>query len=365
MRVDVVDPSAFTPPYDHGLCCALGHAGVSVELVTSRFAYGEVPTPVGYVRRELFYRRVHAPVNSRRRRVLKALVHGPEMLAYRREARRADLVHFQWLEIPWLDRRLLPDRPLVLTAHDLLPREPHPGQLRAQRRALDAVDAIVVHSAYGRDQLVGGLSLDPAKVHVIPHGAFAHLAGLPAAGLPPELAADGRPVVLFFGLLRPYKGLDVLLEAWRGIEEAELWIVGRPRMALEPLQAQAPPGVRFVPRFVSEVELAACFRRADIVVLPYARTERFDQSGVLASALAFGKAIVLSDIGSFSEVAALGAARLVPAGDPGALRAVLSELLADSDARARLGQAALSAAAGTYSWEVAAARTLELYRRLV
>ena len=123
------------------------------------------------------------------------------------------------------------------------------------------------------------------------------------------------PVVLFFGLLRPYKGLDVLLDAWRGIEDAELWIVGRPRMPIEPLRARAPANVRFVPRYVSDAELPAFFRRAEVVVLPYSRTERFDSSGVLAAALAFGKPTVLSDVGGFGEVAAAGAARLVPPGD--------------------------------------------------
>ncbi len=110
--------------------------------------------------------------------------------------------------------------------------------------------------------------------------------------LPGELGEVQSPVVLFFGLLRPYKGLDVLLDAWRGIEDAELWIVGRPRMPIEPLRARAPANVRFVPRYVSDAELPAFFRRAEVVVLPYSRTERFDTSGVLATALAFGKPTV-------------------------------------------------------------------------
>ncbi len=50
MRVHVVDPSAYTPPYDHALCAALGAAGADVELVTSRFAYGAAPAPDGYRR---------------------------------------------------------------------------------------------------------------------------------------------------------------------------------------------------------------------------------------------------------------------------------------------------------------------------
>jgi glycosyltransferase involved in cell wall biosynthesis len=157
----------------------------------------------------------------------------------------------------------------------------------------------------------------------------------------------------------------VLLEAWRGIAGAELWIVGRPRMPLEPLQAAAGPSVRFVPRFVSDAELPAFFRRADVVVLPYTRTERFDFSGVLATALAFGKPLVVSDIGGFGEVAAAGAARLVAPGEPGALGAALSALLGDPGAREALGAAARRAAAGVYSWDEAARRSVALYTSLV
>ena len=189
----------------------------------------------------------------------------------------------------------------------------------------------------------------------------------PRAPLPPELSAsgsDGRPVVLFAGLLRPYKGLDTLLAAWAGVQGAELWIAGRPMMDLAPLRALGGEGVRWVPRFVSDGELAALLARADVVVLPYARTQRFDQSGVLATALAFGKAVVVSDIGGFSEIAAAGAARLVAPGDPEALAAALSELVADPTERERLGAAALAAARGPYSWDAAAGATLALYERI-
>jgi glycosyltransferase involved in cell wall biosynthesis len=278
----------------------------------------------------------------------------------------ADVVHFQWLPVQAVDRWLLPRRPTVLTAHDLLPREPRPGQAFAQRRLYEAVDAVVVHSEYGRRQLVGELGVDPGKVRVIHHGAFKHLTlqqhELP---LPAELAGVREPVVLFFGLLRPYKGLDVLLDAWRGIEGAELWIVGRPRMPIEPLRARAPASVRFVPRYVSDAELPAFFRRADVVALPYSRTERFDQSGVLATALAFGKPTVVSDVGGFGEVAAAGAARLVAPDDVAALRGALSGLLADPQEREGLAWGALAAASGVYSWQLAAEQTLALYRELV
>ncbi len=394
MRVDVVDPSAFTPPYDDALCAALARAGASVRLITSRFAYGEVPAPEGYGVRWAFYRRARGAPGSRRRRIGKLLTHGPDMGRYRRAAVAdgVDVVHFQWLAVPWLDVRLLPQRPLVLTAHDLLPREPRPGQAAAQSRLFDRVDAIVVHSRYGRSQLVDRLGVAPEKVHVIHHGAFVPALGpgaAPAPGpgagaaagagagagdappaLPPELAAGGGsdgPVVLFFGLLRPYKGLDTLLAAWREVTGAQLWIVGRPMMDLSALRAAAPGSVRWVTRFVSDAEAAAVMARADVVVLPYARTERFDQSGVLAGALGAGRAIVATDIGGFSELAGdgLGALSLVPPQDPAALAAALAALVTDPSARARLGSAALAAARGPYSWDAAARATMALYARLL
>jgi glycosyltransferase involved in cell wall biosynthesis len=365
LRVQLVDPPAYTPPYDHALCAALARAGADVELVTSRFGYASVPRGAGYVTSEAFYRIAAGAAGSRLRRATRLAQHVPDMLRCARHARAADVVHFQWLTVQPLDVHLLPRgaAPLVLTAHDVLPREPRAGQLRAQRALYDRVDAVVVHSEHGAARLRDELGIDPAKVRVIPHGAFAHLAQQrDVRPLPPELAAVEKPVVLCFGLLRPYKGIDVLLEAWRGIEDAELWIVGLPKLDLAPLRAAAPPGVRFVPRFVADEEIPAFFRRAELVVLPY---REIDQSGVLFTALAFGSPLLLTRVGGFPEIAATGAARLVAPGDPTALHAELAALLADDAARERIGAAARAAAAGPYAWDAVAAAHLELYASLV
>ncbi len=369
MLVHVVDPSAYTPPYDDALCRALAAAGAEVQLHTSHFAYGEVPPAEGYERIERFYRRAHGLPSAEHKRgraglLLKLAEHGPDMWRYRRAAYRADVVHFQWLTVQPLDIHLLPDgRPLVLTAHDVLPREPRPGQLAAQRRIYERMNAIIVHSEHGRERLVADLDLDPARVHVIPHGVLRpHPTGPPR--LPDELPSikPDTAVVLFFGLLRPYKGIDLLLEAWAGIEHAELWIVGMPRMDLEPLRAAAPPGVRFVPRFVSEAESAALFERADLAVLPY---HEIDQSGVAFTALGTGTPILASAVGGLPELDATGAVRLVPPGDVEALRAGLRALLADPLGRQAMARAARRAASGTYGWEDIARRTLALYAAVI
>ena len=370
MKVQIVDPSAFTPPYDRALAAALARAGAEVELLTSRFLHGPVPAADGYRVEEAFYRRSAARgVDAPARLPFKAAEHLPDMLRFQRRHNDADVVHYQWLTVPALDAHLLPPRrPRAMTAHYILPPQPSRRQVRAARRVFAAMDAIVAHSEHGAARLRDEVGIGADKVRVIPHGAFDYLTKLPAEKpLPAELEGAKGPVVLCFGLLRPYKGIENLIDAYGRIENAaaELWIVGNPRMDVEPLRRRAHEAggrVRFAIRFVDEAEIPAIFRRADLVVLPYLDAEH---SGVLYTALAFGKPLLLSAVGGFPEVAATGAARLVPPGDTGALAAALGELLGDEHARTELGAAATRAAAGPYSWEESARLHLALYRDLL
>ena len=360
MRVHLIDPSAYTPPYDRALASALAAAGAQVRLTTSRFTAGDVPPAPGVTVDEGFYGRVPA---GRARVAAKLARHVPGMLRASRV--RADVAHFQWLAVQPVDLGLLRAfaAPTLHTAHAGLPRQP-PGRRElmraAQRRLYSAVDAVVVHSEHGRRRLVDEVGLDPARIRAIPHGVLP----MPGGGsLPPELRDTGEPVVLLAGLLRPYKGIDVLLDAWTGISGAQLWIAGLPRMDPAPLRraAAAGDGVSLVERFVTDPELGALLRRADLVVLPY---REIDQSGVLFAALAAGRPLVLSDVGGFPEVAATGAAELVPPGDAGQLRATRRGLLSDGVARRGMAAAAARAAAGPYAWGPIARAHLDLYAEL-
>jgi glycosyltransferase involved in cell wall biosynthesis len=368
MRVQLVDPSAFTPPYDHALAAALARAGASVELVTSPFLYGPTPEPQGYRVTERFYRRSAARgLGAAGRRAFKLAEHLSDMRRFRRNA-DADLVHYQWLTVPGLDPLLLPSlRPRLMTAHYMLPKRPSRRRLATARRAFGRMDAVIAHSRQGARRLTEEVGIDPARVHVIHHGAFDYLTRLPEERpLPADLRGVEGPVILFFGLLRPYKGIDVLLEAFRSLRGAELWIVGNPRMPVEPLRrqaAQAPGTVRIVPRFITDPEIPAYFRRADVVVLPYRDVEH---SGVVYTALAFAKPMVLSAVGGFPELAAEhGAARIVPPEQPAALAQALDELVEDDAARTELAAAARRAAEGAYSWDRIGAQTLTLYEELL
>ncbi|MDQ2623134.1 MAG: glycosyltransferase family 4 protein [Actinomycetota bacterium] len=388
MRVKLIDPSAFTPPYDRALAAALAAAGVDVELITSEFLYGLVPPSEGYGVSLDFYRRTSRKAAGRAgranvRRARKVLEHIPDMVRLRHRLDREPdgpdplVTHYQWLTLPYLDRHLLSGRrPRVMTAHYILPLTPSNRDRTRTRRVFDSMDAVIAHSRGGAERLVEEVGLPADRVRVIPHGTFDYLTRQPEEMmLPPELGGQRGdrprgPVILFFGLMRPYKGIDTLLDACAALDPTaelppELWIVGNPRMDLTELRERAGNlgiDVRWVTRFIEDAEIPEIMRHADLLVLPYHDGE---QSGVLYTGIAFGKAMIVSEVGGIGEVAREhGLARVVAPGDADDLAAALTDLTADGAAREELAARSAAAAAGPFSWSVIAGQTLDLYREL-
>jgi glycosyltransferase involved in cell wall biosynthesis len=332
VRVVVADPPAFTPPYDHALCAALAAAGADVELVTSRFRFGDAPAAQGYRRRELFY-----PLSSRlfrrsRLRLPLKVAEHPLGLA-RLALTAADVLHLQWLGLPEADAFLLRHRaPLVLTAHDLLPRRTA-SRTGLWRRIFGRFERIVVHSERGRDTLAR-FGVPEERLRVIPH---------PVSPGPVE-HANGSRTVLALGLVRPYKQLEHAREAVARVPGAELLVAG---------DAQA---------FLPEPEIDRALAASAVAVFPY--KPELDQSGALLRALGAGVPAVVYDVGGLPEpVRAYGAGRVVAPDDVDGLAAALRELLDDPDALAAAREGALRARE-ELTWDASARAHLELYREL-
>jgi len=351
MRVVLADPPAFTPTYDHELAAALARAGAEVELVTSRFRFGDVPVPEGYVRAEVFY-----PVSSRvfgrsRLRVPVKVAEHPFGVATLRR-RRADVVHLQWLAAPELDDRLLRLRtPSVFTAHDLLPRRTA-GRPDLWNRLLSRFDRVIVHSLNGRDTL-SGLLEDPSRIRVVAHPVFPS---------DPERSDDGR-TVLSFGVIRPYKGLGDAIEAVRRAGNARLLVAGDPLEPVEPYRAAAAGlDVEWRLGYLPQAEVDRALGDATIAVFPY-RPE-LDQSGALLRALGAGVPAVAYDVGGVAEpVQRYGAGRVVAAGDVEALAAAIRELLGDRDALEQ-ARAGARCAREELTWDAAARAHLAIYEEI-
>ena len=165
-------------------------------------------------------------------------------------------------------------------------------------------DAFIVHSEHDRELLGSIYELSGRPVAVVPHGPFDHYA---VERVPSE---DGAFRLLFFGLIRPYKGLKYLVEAFNRLspEEARdfsLTVVGETWEGhTEPFEMiEASPHrerITVVNRYVSDDEAKEYFARADALVLPYLRSSA---SGPLHIAMSNGMAVVVSAVGGLTEAA--------------------------------------------------------------
>lgn len=388
LRVLLVDPNANTPPYDRALAHALASAGCHVELVTSRFLYESLSQPAGYVVREQFFGlagsalagQIGADSHPLFRRALKAGEYPLDwvLLLAQIARRRPDLVHVQWSVQPELDLLLwrLLNRlrvPLVATVHNLVPHDSRPADVNRYGRLYRAADALVVHSQRSAQALRERWSIPAERIVVAPHGPL--LEDVPELDRATVRQRLGLPrdaeIVLFAGLIEPYKGLTDLIEAFGPLAarrpQARLVIAGRPNESFEPHRARLQALGLFDRttldlRFLPEPELAAYLCAANLVALPYRATTA---SGLLFAARRFGRAVVATEVGDLAEVVVDGEnGLLVPPSSPERLGAATERLLADPSLAERLGQAGRAAAFGPEGWAEAARRTLALYRRL-
>jgi glycosyltransferase involved in cell wall biosynthesis len=372
--------------YAYNLSCALARRGHELTLVTA----------AGYELED----RAGLPANVR---LIKAIgrftaargASWPELA--RVGARRAEAL-YDAFAVSALARRLRPELihlhctnpialaylaglrllgvPLVATAHIVTPHEPIRFQRAIYRPLHRLADLVVAHSEVDRSRLVEEFAVDSERVVVIPHGEYGFFE---RGGEPPDRDTARRAlglvpadeVALFFGYIREYKGLDVLLEAWQAVlaarPRARLLVAGDPvrlssarRAELERWAERLGAVHRF--GYVPFQEVPRYFAAADLLVMPY---RRISQSGVLYLALALGVPVVATRVGALPEMLRDGdTALLVPPESPAELAAALIRALADPELRGRLARGGRRLA-DRHSWPAIAEQTETAFARLV
>lgn len=375
IKVLLVDPSLYTAPYDAALTEGLLSAGVAPMWATRPIRAGDrQEIPAQYVD-DFFYRRTDSSEESAWRTVRKgaAHLHGLVTLFAKVFQHRADVVHVQWIVLPVLDAlaigiiRLF--KPVVLTVHDTVPFN---GERMSRWKSMGfhlpvrLAHRLITHTVAGRNQLVAaGVPAD--KISVIAHGPLK--LGYPVAAR--EGAGDGAAAteatynMVLFGEIKPYKGLDVLVEAVGALpasvqDRLRIFVAGRPRMDLAPIQQRiAALGVgrcfSFDLRRLSEQEMAALFSKADAFVFPY---RQIDASGVYFLVKALGRWLIASKVGVFAEqIDGTDDGRLVPSGDAQALAEALQDAVLRRPQARRM--------ANKDSWESIGADTRQLYESVL
>ena len=362
----MLDPSLFTGRYDDSLCAALAGAGADVTLLARPMRATDAIDPQGYRYVPHFFRHSEALRKrigeGRRFRVAKAMEYGLSCaLGDLRSLARADVVHVQWLPLAPADRlmlrRLKGRAALIHTVHNADAYHADAGvQGRGYRALLDQFDALV------------GQGIDPAHIHVTPHPPM-QLMTATAADLA-SVPDPAVPRILFFGTIRPYKGVDLLIDAclqqWQAGHAFELVLAGKPFMDVAPL-LQKVRAAGFADRlltdfgFLTEGRLDAHMVKSDVIAFPY---RHIDSSGAFLSALHHGKAMVTSDAGMFGQLPE-GVATRFPAGNASALAQALLPLVQSAAIRQKQGGQARAYGTIMGDWKDMAVATIGIYNAVL
>jgi glycosyltransferase involved in cell wall biosynthesis len=290
--------------------------------------------------------------------------------------RRPDIIHFQWLTLPAVEAfylaKLKAVAPLVFTLHNTTVFHASPAsrvQSIGLRTALQQFSAVIVHTEYTKRKAVEKHWVPPDKLHVIPHGVFDHFHRLCPD---PPATTTGDQQVLFFGTIKPYKGLDLLVRAFAALPAevratTRLIIAGLPQMDMTPVRKLARDlnineRITWHTRFIPPEEVPVLCRSASLMVLPY---REIDQSGVLMTAIAFERPLIAARTGGVPETVKDGVhGILVQPGNIAELTAAMHGLLIDPGRRRSMQQELHSLRAGKLSWQNIAAQTLNLYEAL-
>ena len=353
--------------YVHALCDALSALPIDLALLTTqRYELEDRPQTferMRVLRRENYVRTLY--------RLALILVRW-----------RPDILHIQTFIAPRKDVLLvllcrLCGVRIVHTVHNILPHEVRLFERQTYSFYYQMAAALILHSKANIEQLRQVKDdLDPRRLHIVPLGNYTHFRSLEMSreearaqlGLP-----AAAQIALFAGMVRPYKGLDLLLDAVPAVRvacpEALFVVAGQVYEGREQYDEQidrlgvGSEGLRVHFDYLSMEDLVAHVCAADLVVLPY---REIYQSAVLIFAYSFGRAVVATRVGAFPECVEEGESGwLVEADDVGDLQRGLIEALSDPKCLAAAGIRARQLADEDYGWPAIAARTVRVYESAV
>jgi glycosyltransferase involved in cell wall biosynthesis len=293
----------------------------------------------------------------------------------------AEIVHIQWWSLPLFPDCLtfalaakLRGVPVVITVHNVLPHESSPWFLRASRVLYRLADHLIVHSEVNRAQLLEHFHCDADRVSCIPMGIDAPIAtALDKESARAQLGIPtSRPTFLFFGTVRPYKGLDILLRAIAEVRkhypEVLLVIAGKPWEPWARYQAIIDDlglAEQVIARldYIPESEVPIYYAAADLVVLPY---RHFDaQSAVGAQVLGHGRPMIVTECGGLPALVNHDARWIAAPDDAVALAEKIGGFLAEPK-RATAAFTEIAEQAGeAMSWKASAEAHWAIYERLM
>ena len=292
----------------------------------------------------------------------------------------ADLLHAQWWSLPLAIIYgcicaifKLRGKPVVFTVHNVLGHERSQLFETASRWLFKLGDHFIVHTEKNRRQMEATYGISRDCISVISHGSLDfHVKNhRDRDTIRQEFGIDSRhKVILLFGAIRPYKGVDTALKAFSKVlpevPDAILMVAGKLWQKWEPYQElmntlPIADSVRTFLEYIPSGEVYKYFEAADLVILPY---HHFDsQSGIGGTAVSFRKPLIVTAVGGLPSLVK-NQKYVVPPKDPEALARSIIACLNDQAQLTAMAADAETVAA-EMNWSSIAHKTLAIYDQML
>jgi len=261
-----------------------------------------------------------------------------------RRLRDYDAVIFVWWIWVWaVPYRLMMfgRRRVILQCHNIGEKEPAWWKRALANLVFRRADVLVVHARSEAEEARRRTQAEIVSTFLPVHELGREI---PSRDEARRTLGLSRNVALFFGHIRPFKGLDIALAAWRQIKSnATLLVAGEPWWNAT---YEQQPNVRFDLRFIPDAEIPTYFAAADVILAPY-RAEA--QSGVALTAFHFTRPVIATSVGGLPDIIDGRNGILVPPENPETLAKAIDEFFQRRD-RAEMERAAAESAR-RYSWQ--------------
>ncbi|EMS80854.1 glycosyltransferase family 4 protein [Desulfotignum phosphitoxidans] len=289
---------------------------------------------------------------------------------------KTDVFHAQWWSLPTLPAVIsmiyLAKRkkiPVIVTVHNVMPHEGSVLFDWASRLIFQLADHLIVHTKHNKKTLICQYQIHANLISVIPHGPLTVFKTGIQNFRQHRQISEKEKIVLFFGTIRRYKGLDILIHALSKVKKtlpARLVIAGslwEPWDRYENLirhLSLADDVIKLI-GYVPSDQVGALFSAADLVVLPYTHFD--SQSGVGAAAIAFHVPMIVTDTGGLPDLVA-DPECVVPCSDSNLLAEKIVNVLSNETLQKKLKNDARKIEK-MMSWERIADQTLSLYHQVL